>query len=447
MLSHLICVGLSHKTTPVEIRERAALDSQRQAQLLARVAARQLSGVSEIAVLSTCNRTELYAVGVPDVAAQALNQVLIEQADESDIPAGTRIALQYDWESAVYCLTDDQCVDHVLRVAAGLDSQVIGEPQILGQITDAYEQASAYNATGAVLSTLMQQAIHAGKRVRHETELGDGALSISSIAALYARDVIGSLQQACVLVIGAGEMARAAAAAFIRRDVDRLMIANRTLEHAQEIADEWDGRAIPFTRLGEALAEADVVIAAAFAPHTLLHREDIAGVLARRSGRPLIIFDIAVPRNVAPEVAELPGVKLYNLDDLEAVSAEHRVRRESAVPHAEAIVHEEAEIFAQWWASRSVVPTIQQLRAKAESIRQSELDHALRRLPDLTEHERQILDEFSHRLVNKLLHQPTLTLKDHSVDSEMYARVLADLFDLDAEPGNASLRQNWKAPW
>jgi glutamyl-tRNA reductase len=421
-LSQLICVGLNHKTTPVEIRELAAIPTLRQSELLLRAAAGQVPGISELAILSTCNRTELYAVGLPDVATHSLTDLLVENSPLAD----------YDWEGYLYTLYDDDCVEHLLRVASGLDSQVIGEPQILGQVTEAYEQASANKAAGPVLSTLMQQAIHTGKRVRHETAIGQGALTISSIVAAYSNQLIGPLQRACVLIIGAGEMAQSAAAAFVRLGIDHLLVANRTLEHAQEIAEQWHGEAVPFTQLGEALLEADLVIAAAFAPHTLLHLTDLDPVLARRAGRPLIIFDIALPRNVAPDVAGLPGVKLYNLDDLQAVSDSYRAQREGAIPQAETIVEEEALAFAQWRTSRAVVPVIQQLRAKAESIREAELDHLLRRLPEISERERQLIEEFSQRLVNKLLHNPTLKLKEHSADgpAELYANVLDELFDL-----------------
>jgi len=422
-VSQLICIGLSHKTAPLEVRERVAFSTEQQRHILASAASGNLPGISELAILDTCNRTELYAAGVPGVAEQTLRTVL---TDYNKLSADELVAY-------TYMLDDGECVEHLLRVSAGLDSQVMGEPQILGQVAAAYEQASSLHSTGPTLSTLLQQAIHVGKRVRSETALGEGALSISSIAAVYSAQVIGALQGACMLIVGAGEMAQAAAAAFVRRGVDHLLVANRTLEHAEEIAAQWHGRALPFTQLGDGLAEADLVVAAAFAPHTLIHPVDILPIMERRAGRPLVIFDIALPRIVSPEVKMIPGVTLYDLDDLQGAADAHRASRQKAIPLAEQILTEEAQNFAQWQVSRTVVPVIQELRAKVESIRQAELKAALRKLPDLTEREREIIEDFSQRLVNKLLHQPTLKLKAQPAEepAEIYANLVSELFDLE----------------
>jgi glutamyl-tRNA reductase len=422
-LSQLVCIGLSHKTAPVEVRERATLSAEQQRHLLTSAAAGTLPGVSERVVLDTCNRTELYGVGVPTVVGQVLRCLLAENSRLSDD----------ELAGCTYLLDDVSCIEHLLRVTAGLDSQVLGEPQVLGQVADAYEQASTLHATGSTLSTLMQQAIHVGKRVRHETVLGEGSLSISSIAAIYSTQVIGALQGACLLIVGAGEMAQAAASAFLRQGIERLLVANRTLEHAQEIASQWNGKALPFTQLGEGLAEADLIVAAAFAPHTLIHGVDIMPVLERRGGRPLVIFDIALPRIVSSDVKTIPGVTLYDLDDLQTVADAHRASRQNAIPQAEQILAEAARAFAQWQVSRAVVPVIQELRAKAESIRQAELKAALRRMPNLTKREQQIVEELSQRLVNKLLHQPTLKLKAQPSEepAEIFANLVSDLFDLE----------------
>ncbi len=383
----------------------------------------QIPGIAELVVLSTCNRAELYAVATADAASQTLLDLLLPPG----MPAGI-----------TYALTDHQCVQHILRVAAGLDSQVIGEPQIMGQITQAYERAKAARSAGPVLSALMQHAIHTGKRVRHETALAKGALSISAVAARHAHRIAGSLERANVLIIGAGDMAQSAAGSLIRRGVGRLVVANRTLEHAQALADDLNAAVIPYDQIGEALVEADIVITASAAPRTLLHVADLIDVLSRRQGRSLLIFDIAMPRNVDPEVRSLPGVQLYNLDDLQGEAELHRAEREGAVPEAGVIVADEVEEFDQWQAGRAVAPVIQQLRAKAETVRQAELEQLSRRLPDLSERDRQVLDQlldsFSHRLVNKLLHNPTLRLKAQSSEGqgELYASIVSDLFDLGA---------------
>ncbi|MHB8629085.1 MAG: glutamyl-tRNA reductase [Aggregatilineales bacterium] len=423
-MSHLVCIGLSHKTASVDLRERAALSASQQKELLRRVAAGQVAGINELVIVSTCNRTEFYADGESDQAEAAIFELWHE------FSALTESALK----AVSYTLSGANCVQHICRVAAGLDSQVIGEPQILGQVIDAYEQARAVSVTGPTLSALTQHAIQAGKRVRTETELGYGALSIGSVAATHASRILGTEDPVTVLIVGAGEMARAVAAAFIRHGIDRLLIANHTLQHAQEIADEWGGEVIPFTRLSEALHQADLVITAAAAPHVLLHADDLKTLLPQRTERPLVIFDVALPRNVEPGVGALAGVHLYNLDALQAVSDSHHSVREAAIPRAEVIAAEEAAAFLRWQLSRAVVPAIQHLRAKANSIRQSELEWLVNRWPGLTEHERALLEEFSQRLVNKLLHEPTLTLKSKSVagEGERYADLIGELFKLTA---------------
>ncbi len=421
----LICVGLSYKTAPVEVRERFALSQQQQTVLLGQVA--NLPDITELIILSTCNRTELYAFG-NEGAAQVLYHLLGASGSLADD----------QWQPFLYTLVDQACIRHLLCVAAGLDSQVIGEPQILGQITQAYQRASAANTAGPVLSTLMQHAIHTGKRVRHETELAKGALSISAVAARHASRIAGSLDRTNVLIVGAGEMAHSAAASLVRRGVGRLVVTSRTLDHAQELAARLGASVVPYEHIADALVEADMLITAASAPEALFDAPSIARLLPRRQNRPLLIFDIALPRNVAPDVETLPGVQLYNLDNLQAEADAHRAEREGAVPQAQAIVAEEVGAFLEWQASRAIVPIIQQLRDRAETVRQSELERLSRRLPELAEQDRQALDElldsFSQRLVNKLLHNPTQRLKAQSSEGrgELYASVLSDLFDLGA---------------
>ncbi len=420
-MSSLVCVGLSYKTAPVSIREQAVLSLEQQSTLLDEVASSHVPGVEDLVVLSTCNRTELYAVGAP-YAAQSLFSLLHQQS-----------ALAEDELRAVaYCLTDQACVRHAMRVAASLDSQIIGEPQILGQLTQAYRRAR----TGILLSELMRGAIHAGKRVRSETELGQGALSISAIVARHANRIAGSLAEITALIIGAGEVAQSTAASLARRGIGRLVIASRTLEHAQAAAKRFGATAVPYAQVGKALIDTDVLITASAAPHTLLYVADVAGSLAVRQSRPLLIFDIAMPRNVAPGVGALPGVQLFNLDDLQAEAELHRAERESAIPQAEAIIEEEVQNFVRWQASREVVPIIRRLRDDAERVRQSELARLARRIPGLTERERRLLDIFSERLINKLLHSPTIRLKARSAEGqgEQYSSVVNDLFNLTPGP-------------
>lgn len=406
----LICLGLSHKTASITVRERATIPAALYEQYLRQVSEGQIHEITELVILSTCNRMEFYiaTAGRFDTSRKALTDMLLRYSALSED----------ELAASVYCLSGDACVEHLMRVATGLDSQVLGEPQILGQIIDAYQQASTFGATGAVLSQLMQRAIHTGKRVRHETELGKGALSISSLAVTFSARILGNLDKRSALIVGTGEMARKAAMGLAGRGIYRLVIANRTLEHAQTLAENWGGQVIPFAQIGTALAETDLVIAAVNAPQALINVSDVAAVMDKRNGRPLVLFDLALPRNVAPAVGALPGVQLYNLDDLQAVAEATNAERERAIPSAEAIVVEEAQAFGRWLSSRKAVPAIQQLRARADRVRQAELDHLLSRLPELSERDRQLLDRFSQRLVNKLLHEPLLRLKEQAGESE-----------------------------
>jgi glutamyl-tRNA reductase len=422
----LICVGLNHKTASIKIRERAAIPSALYEQLLRQVGEGQIYELAELVILSTCNRLEFYIAGRPDTSRRALIDMLLRYSALSED----------ELAASVYWLAGDACVEHLMRVATGLDSQVLGEPQILGQITDAYQEARASGATGAVLSQLMQRAIHTGKRVRSETDLGKGALSISSIALANAERILGKLNQRVALIVGTGEMARKAAVGLAGRGIRRLMIANRTLDHAQALAETCGGAAIPFIEIGQALIETDVVISAVNAPHALITADDIATI--KRDSRILVLFDLALPRNIDPAVGKLPGVQLFNLDDLQAVSQATNAERERAIPPAEAIVTEESQAFARWLSSRKAVPAIRQLRSRADKLRQAELDHLLSRLPDLNERDRELLERFSQRLVNKLLHEPMLKLKEQASESALLELVddpfdVVDL-DFDLEP-------------
>jgi glutamyl-tRNA reductase len=421
----LFGVGISYRNASVAIREQAALTVAQQTHLYTLIAAHNFPTVNELVILSTCNRTELYALAEEDNAADAL---ITLWSQFTNLPTETL-------RSLCYVLNDDMCVCHLLEVSAGLDSQVIGEPQILGQVSDAYERAKSFGAAGSTLSALLRTAIQTGKRVRNETALSAGTLSISSVAASHSRQIFGDLSNATVLIVGTGEMARAAVSSLVRQNADKLLIANHNLDHASAFAAEWGGEIVPYTQLGQALARADLVITAVAAPHPILHAEDIASIAPTRGARPLLIFDIALPRNVEPEVGEMAGVRLYNLDDLQAVTDAHYNVRQAALPEATLIVTEELNGFQQWQASRAAVPTIQHLRGKADQLRQSELEALFHRLPDLDDHSRKVIEEFSRRLINKMLHQPTLTLKEKSAagEADLYASVLDELFRLSED--------------
>lgn len=392
----VICLGLSFKTAPVEVRERAGFTPDAAARLLEHAAAGALPGVGELVVLSTCNRVELYAAAGENSAAETLYG---EFAAHSGLSP-------YDTCAMTYLLTGRVCVEHLLRVAAGLDSLVMGEPQILGQIADAFRRACAARSVGAVLSALFTTALRTGKRARSETPISRGPLSVASVAARHAHHVLGELTNLTALIVGAGAMARSAASAVTSQGIGRLVIVNRTAERAEALAAAFGGRARPLAALQDALTEADVVITAATSAEPLLRAGQIAGI-----GRPLLIFDIALPRNVEPSVGALPGVQLHNLDDLQAVAEVYRERRREVIPQVEAIVHDGLAAFASWQALRAATPAIRELRNTAENARRAEIERLLHKLPGLSAHERALIEAFSQRLVNKLLHDPTMRIK------------------------------------
>ncbi len=429
-MSHILpifCIGLSYKNVSLDHLEQMTLSVAQQTLMLNKAASGQLPDVAELVILSTCNRVEFY---LQCSSSEGCVTLFEQWSQVTGVARDTlrRLSVVLEGEAAVR---------HLFEVSAGLDLQVIGEPQILGQVADAYEQARGQKATSVLLSALMQNAIKVGKRVHAETAIGQGSLSISSVAAAHSKHILGDLANAVVLVIGTGEMARGAVTSLVRLSVDKLLIANHNMVHAEQMAAEFGGEVVPYTQLGEALRRADLVITAVTAPHPILHAADLKAVSPLRSGRPLIIFDIAMPRNVEPSVGALPDVQLFNLDDLQAVTDAHYAVRQAALPDAALIVTEELKAFQHWQSARAVVPTIQSLRGKAEAIRQSELDTLYHRLPNLDERSRALISEFSNRLVNKLLHQPTLKLKEktNSDEGDLYASILQDLFALD-EPNS-----------
>lgn len=415
----VLLVGLSHKTAPVEIRERLDFGSTTLRSLLTHFdtthTEAHLEAVREGVILSTCNRLEVYAL-VRDsaVASRAIIELLSRSCDNDP-----EVFSKY-----LYFYHDEKAIRHLFRVASGLDSMVLGEPQILGQITEAYEAALSQGAAGTVLSALFRAAIHAGKRVRTETRIGVNPASISSVAAGLAQHLLGDLSERKVLLIGAGEMGAIAVRALIKRGVSDVIVINRTLENAVQLAQEWGGRAVSFQQLSEALAGADIVITCTGAPHSILNRKLIEPAMAARPTRPLFIIDIAVPRDVDPNVTELSQVHLHDIDDLQGQADDNVRERESEIPQVEVIVDQEVLQFLEWLASLDVVSTITTLRGQIDQLRRRELERLFNRL-DLDERERELVATMSHRLVNKILHEPTLRLKKEATNGNGAAYVSA----------------------
>ena len=400
---HILCLGLRHRTAPVAVRERLALSPLASRAVLTRFGCLRESrpnGISELAILSTCNRLELYAVTDSD-QFECLADFLNETTDR--LPA--------DFTSWLYRCADAAAVSHLCCVAAGLDSMILGEPQILGQVTVAFQTATAQGAAGPILSALFRTAIRAGKRARTETAIRHNPASVGSVAVKLAEAVIGDLSPAHVLVVGAGEMAELAVKALRARGMTDITVVNRTPDRAARLAGRWGARTFPFERLQEAIAAADMVITSTGAPHLVITHDMASTAVARRPTRPLVFVDIAVPRDVDPEVACLPNVHCYDLDDLQARLNDGLAERAAEVPRVEAIVAEEAGEYTEWLRGQDIRCLIADLRAKAESIRRAEVEKTLRHLSGLGEAERRRVNALTEALVNKVLHDMTLRLK------------------------------------
>jgi glutamyl-tRNA reductase len=422
---HIVCLGLSHHTAPVELRERLSYTRPALKAALAHLGCRTheaWAGLAELAILSTCNRLELYAC-VPGAAEAGFEALLGFVAETRGLP-GLR--------DKFYRLAGPDAVVHLCRVAAGLESMILGEPQVLGQVADAYQTALSQNAAGPVLSALFRAALRAGKRARTETGISRNPATISSTAVKAAEAAVGELAAARVLVVGAGEMAELAVEALRARGAGRVTVVNRTFARAAQLAERWGARAVTFERLADALAEADIVLTSTDAPHFVITADLARAALASRAERPVVFIDIAVPRDVDPQVRDLPGVHCYDIDDLEAHLNGGLAERRQEVPRVEAIVSEEAEAFLNWSKSLEITPLIADLRAKADGIRRAEVEKTLRRLPHLGDAERQHIETLTEALVNKLLHDPTVRLKAEARqgNAATYAAALRELFAL-----------------
>jgi len=419
----LVAVGVSHRTAPVELREavdfsRAGLDAA-----LAALATRQVT--REAVVVSTCNRAEIYAAADAEAAADACARFIAEYHALS-------------WESIaphVFVLRGGDAARHLFRVAAGLDSLVVGEPQILGQVKDAFAAATGVKHTGALTNRLFNMAFTVGKRVRSETGLGEGAVSVSYAAIALARKIFRDLKGLNVLILGAGEMAKLTGVHLRAQQVKQITIASRTLATAETLAAQIGGHAVPWTSLSSALTAADIVVTATGAAEPVLTRARVEEAMRPRRGRPLFIIDIALPRDVEADAGSLDQVFLYNIDDLQTIVQENMARRTAELERAEKIVAEELERFTAWMQSREIVPTVIALRQRFETIRQSELRRLEPKMAGLPPEARARLDEITHLLIEKLLLTPTEQLK--AINDETMAVTYADavnrLFNLASE--------------
>ncbi len=397
-------IGVSHLTAPVEIRERFAFAPAEAEAALS--ALRADSDVQEAVLLSTCNRTELYVCPGGNAGVQeAAERVLAEKAGE--VVGGTS---QY-----LYRHDGEASVRHLYRVAGGLDSLVLGEAEIQGQVKDAYELAGRNPnmpaLAGPTLHRLFQSALAVGGRIRSTTPIGEGAASVASVAVGLARKIFGGLEGRQVMILGAGTTAELVVGALGRDGIRGLVVSNRTFERASELAKKLSGHAVHFDEMPFELARTDILIASTAAPHPLVTRDGFRQARESSKSGPLLILDLAIPRDVEPDVGNEPNVFLYNVDHLHEILDDNLLKRRESVPEAEAIVDEFTRDFLSWYGARGVVPVIRSLRTRWDDVRQSELERLWQKLSHLPADDRDVVEAFSKQLLNKLLHDPTERLK------------------------------------
>jgi len=421
---YIYLFGLNHKTAPVEVREKISLSKS---QISAKAGAiKELSQVEGLIILSTCNRTEFY-LSTPELLT-GREELLSFIAGYSGLSSDTLSQYAYEREGR-------QAAGHLFRVAAGLDSMILGESQILGQVVEAYETSWELGLSNSPLNGLFQKAASAGKRVRTETLIDRQAVSVGSVAVELARQVLGDLAGQTVLVLGAGDTSELVLKHLVSHGVDTVVVANRTFERATKLAKVFGGRAIRLDQFSDYLMEADIVISCTAAPTFVIKPENIKSSLPARGERPLLLIDIAVPRDVHPEVGQLPGVTVYDIDDLQQVLRRNLAERKKEAMKAELLVTEELNSFYQWFETLTVVPVIKALKEKAEYLKERELERAFAKLGNLTEKEHKVIVSLANSLVNKILNDPIVNLKQVALSETgpLYCKALRQLFNLENE--------------
>ncbi|MEX0787026.1 MAG: glutamyl-tRNA reductase [Dehalococcoidia bacterium] len=410
---HITLVGINHKTAPVAVRERFAFAPEELPDALPR-----FGGAAVL--LSTCNRTEVYLTAHHVITPGSVIQLLRELKGDVEVP-----------DETFYHLAGLDAARHLFRVSAGIDSLVLGESEILGQVRSAYSTATRVHAHNAVLSQLFHTAIRVGRRARSDTHIARQSVSVSSTATALAKRTVGDLASRTVLVVSAGEAGKLTARSLAEHGVSKLLVTSRTVGRAKELAAELGGQPVAFGKLGASMAEADIVITSSAAPDFLIGPDDVTRATAQRNGRPLLLIDIAVPRDIDPAVREMANVHLYDIDDLQTLVEQGRNARKQEVAKVERIVDAAVEELRAWLRDRGVVPTVASLRSRADELRQSELESTFKRLRDLSPEQRGAVEAMTGALVKKLLHDPIGVLR--SEDGERYVGAVRELFNLDSE--------------
>ena len=421
--SQVYCLGLSHHTAPVEIRERLSFGATRAEEAL--LVQREAGEIHELAILSTCNRLEVYAAFQEVSEAAAFERLIRFLEESSGMAAG-------EFEAYLYSFRGMDVAWHLCHVASGLDSMVLGETEILGQVTSAYEATVAAKASGHLLKALFRTAIRAGKRARTETAISLKPVSVSSVAVDLARKKVGRFAHKRILLLGAGKMAQAAYHGLLVQGATEISVANRSRSTAETLAKGANGRYVPLHELEDALVEAELVFACTSAPGLVVTQEMMERVVEKTGEQPRVLVDIAVPRDICSTVRGLPGVTLLDVDDLQCQVRESVAQRRGEIPRVETMIGQEMEKFSEWLRESAVLPTIAELRQNAEALRKAELSRLMRRLPEMDDRSAELVEELTRSLVNKLLHHPVVRLrKEARKDSaEDYNQAIRYLFAL-----------------
>jgi glutamyl-tRNA reductase len=419
---NIFVVGLNHKTADVDVREKLAFNGEKLEEGLVKISS--LPDINGAVILSTCNRVEIYSDVKNAANASDAIKTFLSEFHNLDRPAIDR---------SLYTYEKEQAVKHVFRVASSLDSMVVGEPQILGQLKDAFEFALQKKTTGILLNRLMKKAISVAKRVRTETRISENAVSTSFAAVELARKIFTDLSEMSFMLLGAGEMAELAAKHMVSFGIREVVVVNRTYDRGCELAREFNGRAVKYEELLKEMTHTDIVICSTGALSYVLKKEDMQKVMKERKQKPVFIIDISVPRNIDPEINDLDNVYLYDVDDLQGVVDANIVERQKEAEKAESIIDEEIEAFQKWISSLDSVPTVVALREKAEGIKREELERLINKLPELGEKERKAIEYMASAIVNKLIHPPTVALKDDAEDKETLIATIKKLYGINGD--------------
>lgn len=420
-VDHILILGVNHKTAPVAVREKLAFpDIEVPLGMLGEV-----PGCEEYCFLSTCNRVEvIFTSANPDKTIRHIRDFLFAGSDLSE-----EEATEY-----TYLHQGTDAISHLYRVASSLDSMVVGEPQILGQLKNAYREASERNCTGVILNRLIHKAFTTAKRVRSETNIGSSAVSISYAAVQLAKKIFGDLKNKKVLLAGAGEMAELAAEHLVAQGCTEVIVANRTLENAVKLAKRFNGKAVSLAELHDQLEVVDIMVSSTGAPNLILKKDDVKPLMRPRRNRPLFFIDIAVPRDLDPELNDIDNVYLYDVDDLSQVVESNKSERTNEATKAERIVLDESLKFLGWIGNMALGPTISDLRQKADEIRKAEMEKSLSHL-DLSDKQIKAVDKMTSSIINKIMHNPILHLKEdcHQDTKQLKLDMIRQFFDLDSQ--------------